>query len=257
LTRTRSKIEYGGWELKKRLETNKLYGTRDITPWILKLVDPKSAQRILDVGCGSGEQVIPYAKKVGARGQVVGTDISPQLLREVRKKASSSGVKVMPIRHDANKPFPFDSEYFDTVSCCFTIYHVKNLEKLILEFQRLLKRGGRAFITIPDPKNNEELFRIHQKITGKMPIMPRNFFKFKIERCLNETFRKTRYHVFRNTVIFPTKEHLISYYKATQLFLANIPKEDRKETLRRLDLLLDKRKKIKITKVVGAYLAWK
>lgn len=55
----------------------------------LAALGPRTGERILDVGCGSGQTVVQLAEAVGASGAVVGIDIAPGLLAIARKRTSN------------------------------------------------------------------------------------------------------------------------------------------------------------------------
>ncbi len=251
------KIEFGGWELENRLKINRCYGTKDIRPWIIDLLKPTINEKILDVGCGSGEQVIPFAKETKNKSEIIGIDVSKKLLNLAKKEAEEKGVKIKLLRHDANNNLPFDDEYFDAVTCCFTIYHIKNRLNLINEFYRTLKPGGRLLITGPDPENNQEMFDFFKKVNIKISQMPRDLFKNEIGNNLEKKFSKEKYSVFKNKVNFPSTTDFISYIKMTQLFLDNVPSGKQKDVCKQLEHIIEKNNELTLTKIVGAYTAWK
>ncbi len=55
---------------------------------LLARVDLETGQRVLDVGCGTGQSVIAAAKAVGPQGYVLGADISPPMLDLARTRAA-------------------------------------------------------------------------------------------------------------------------------------------------------------------------
>jgi SAM-dependent methyltransferase len=48
---------------------------------VFALLDPKPGEKILDLGCGSGELTVKLAEIVGQGGVVVGTDYSESMVR--------------------------------------------------------------------------------------------------------------------------------------------------------------------------------
>ena len=251
------KIEFGGWELENRLKINRCYGSKDIRPWIIDLLKPSINEKILDVGCGSGEQVIPFAKETKNKSEIIGIDVSKKLLNLAKKEAEEKGVKIKLLRHDANNNLPFDDEYFDAVTCCFTIYHIKKRLNLINEFYRTLKPGGRLLITGPDPENNQEMFDFFKEVNIKISQMPRDLFKNEIGNNLEKKFSKEKYSVFKNKVNFPSTTDFVSYIKMTQLFLDNVPSDKQKDVCKQLEHIIEKNNELTLTKIVGAYTAWK
>jgi ubiquinone/menaquinone biosynthesis C-methylase UbiE len=53
----------------------------------LELLAADTGQRVLDVGCGVGEEVRVLARLVGSSGQAVGVDASASLVAEARRRA--------------------------------------------------------------------------------------------------------------------------------------------------------------------------
>lgn len=51
--------------------------------------------------------------------------------------------------HDINKKFPFPSNHFDEIMANHIVEHVLDLTKLMKEFHRILKPGGRLIIETP------------------------------------------------------------------------------------------------------------
>lgn len=56
-----------------------VYSSEAIAP-ILQLLDAQTRERILDLGCGSGEVTAEIARLVGREGVVVGVDISEDMV---------------------------------------------------------------------------------------------------------------------------------------------------------------------------------
>ena len=50
------------------------------TAAVLDLLDAKPGERIVDLGCGTGELTLQIAEKVGADGSVVGLDSSADMV---------------------------------------------------------------------------------------------------------------------------------------------------------------------------------
>jgi SAM-dependent methyltransferase len=75
----------------------------------------QSGSRVLDVACGPGTATLPAAR-VGS--DVVGLDLSPELLAAGRRKAEAEGLDVEWVEGDA-EALPFDDGTFDVVISTF------------------------------------------------------------------------------------------------------------------------------------------
>ena len=71
----------------------------------------KPGMRVLDVGCGTGNQSLPAARR-GA--QVNAVDIAPNLLAQARERAKQAGLDIKFQEGDA-EALPFEDGEFDVV----------------------------------------------------------------------------------------------------------------------------------------------
>jgi trans-aconitate methyltransferase len=62
----------------------------EVVEAMLKLGDVKSADFVIDLGCGDGRIVVMAAQKFGARG--MGVDLNPERIKEAEANAKQAGV---------------------------------------------------------------------------------------------------------------------------------------------------------------------
>ncbi|MFM9913370.1 MAG: bifunctional demethylmenaquinone methyltransferase/2-methoxy-6-polyprenyl-1,4-benzoquinol methylase UbiE [Methylophilaceae bacterium] len=105
----------------------------------------RSGNKVLDVAGGSGDLSKLFAKKVGANGQVVLTDINASMLGVGRDRLMDEGLSVPALQCDAEK-LPFPSNYFDCVIVAFGLRNMTHKELALAEMQRVLKPGGRLLV---------------------------------------------------------------------------------------------------------------
>ena len=113
----------------------------------LKEIVDGSAQRILDVACGTGDSTISIAKAAGEGSTVTGVDISEGMMALVEGKAQKAGVaERIGLEVADGEALPYGDGTFDRVTCAFGIRNFEHKEKGLEEFRRVLKPGGRAVI---------------------------------------------------------------------------------------------------------------
>jgi len=98
----------------------------DLESWIQQRILLQAGERVLDIGCGNGKQLIVFSELVGAGGHVVGADIFsrvPGLLDAAAQKLEGRR-NVSFIDHDASLPFPEADAAFDCVTSCYSFYYV-------------------------------------------------------------------------------------------------------------------------------------
>ncbi len=107
------------------------------------------ASRLLDVACGSGGPSLRIAAKSGA--SVVGVDLHADGIATARSVAAERGLAQRATfqQADAGATLPFDAESFDAILCVDAINHLMDRARVLAEFSRVLKRGGRLLYTDP------------------------------------------------------------------------------------------------------------
>jgi demethylmenaquinone methyltransferase / 2-methoxy-6-polyprenyl-1,4-benzoquinol methylase len=108
-------------------------------------------QRVLDLGCGTGDLSINIARLAGEEVEITGLDYSPPMLARARQKAVRAGVakKVAFIHGEASR-LPFADAYFDVVGISFAFRNLTYKNPLsrshLAEVYRVLRPGGRYVI---------------------------------------------------------------------------------------------------------------
>ncbi|MBR6850575.1 MAG: methyltransferase domain-containing protein [Lachnospiraceae bacterium] len=119
---------------------------------ILGFVKIREGMRILDLGTGSGYLSFPIAKN-NQGCEVVGLDIVNAALDANRAKADAEGIKNLSFVSYDGIDFPFEADSFDLVVTRYALHHFPDIEHSIGEVRRVLKTGGKLFIS--DPRPNE------------------------------------------------------------------------------------------------------
>jgi demethylmenaquinone methyltransferase/2-methoxy-6-polyprenyl-1,4-benzoquinol methylase len=101
--------------------------------------------KVLDIAGGSGDLSKLFAKKVGADGQVILTDINASMLAVGRDSMLDAGLNVPALQCDAEK-LPFPDNYFDCVIVAFGLRNMTHKDLALAEMQRVLKVGGRLLV---------------------------------------------------------------------------------------------------------------
>ena len=105
----------------------------------------REGQRVLDIAGGTGDLARAFARKVGASGTVVHTDINEAMLRQGRNRLLDEGV-ILPTMICDGEQLPFATGGFDLVSVAFGLRNMTHKEKALAEMNRVLKPGGRLLV---------------------------------------------------------------------------------------------------------------
>jgi ubiquinone/menaquinone biosynthesis C-methylase UbiE len=113
------------------------------------LLGAKEGARILDVGCGTGEDVRELAKLVGSTGRVIGVDSSEIMLREARARSEGLGLPIEYQLGDANQ-LPFADNTFDGCRAERILLHLEHPEQALREMCRVTCSSGAILVTEVD-----------------------------------------------------------------------------------------------------------
>ena len=111
------------------------------------VADLHPGDRVLDLGCGGGLDVLLSARRVGPGGHVVGVDASPDMLELARGHAAEAGVANVEFRLGHLEAIPLPDAAVDVVisNCVFTLSTDK--PRALAEAARVLRPGGRFGIS--------------------------------------------------------------------------------------------------------------
>ncbi len=120
-------------------------GLRARAPYVMKALDPKRGEKILDAGCGTGVLSLEIENR-GAN--VYGVDIDKDDIRVAGAFAKSTGLKASFSRGDVSG-LKFENGFFDKAVCSEVIEHVKDDSAAIRSLCRAIKKNGVLVLTTP------------------------------------------------------------------------------------------------------------
>jgi demethylmenaquinone methyltransferase/2-methoxy-6-polyprenyl-1,4-benzoquinol methylase len=113
--------------------------------YTVKVANLKEGDQVLDIAGGTGDLALAFAKKVGASGRVVHTDINEAMLSTGRDRLLNCGMVLPTLVCDAEK-LPFADGHFDVVSVAFGLRNMTHKELALQEMCRVLKPGGKLLV---------------------------------------------------------------------------------------------------------------
>ncbi len=123
---------------------------------------------VLDLGSGAGLDSMIAAPLVGAKGEIIGVDLTPSMVARAKKNASAIGVDNAVFIEGDIEQLPIEDSSIDVVISNCTLNLVPNKAQAYAEIFRVLRPGGRFIISDvvtvgnPDP----ELLRRAEEAAG-------------------------------------------------------------------------------------------
>jgi SAM-dependent methyltransferase len=117
-------------------------------PWAVRVADAAQlglGDRVLDIACGTGAVVQEALRRVGPEGEVVGLDLSPDMLAVARRKLPD-----LDLRQGRAEELPFDDEAFDAVTCQFGLMFFEDRDASLRHMRRVLRPRGRVSVAVWD-----------------------------------------------------------------------------------------------------------
>ncbi len=182
--------------------------------YILKLINLKGSEKILDIGCGDGKITADIAKNL-TTGSIIGLDLSQEMIEFAKTKHFQKNLSFF--LQDVQEINFINS--FNIIFSSFSIQWIKNKKLLFQKISKALLPTGQFIATIPLGISN-----ILEKAIDKIISLPKWHFFFNSMHKIN--FRNPKYYkkllddfsfyidhfsVVFQEFIFPSRERFEKY----------------------------------------------
>jgi demethylmenaquinone methyltransferase / 2-methoxy-6-polyprenyl-1,4-benzoquinol methylase len=113
--------------------------------YAVAVAQAREGDRVLDIAAGTGDLTRAFARKVGARGLVLHSDINAAMLVRGRDRLIDEGLLVPSLQADA-QALPLPDASMDVVSVAFGLRNMTDKPRALAEMARVLKPGGRLLV---------------------------------------------------------------------------------------------------------------
>ena len=113
----------------------------------ITFLDLHPGEKVLDLGCGRGEETLQAATLVGGDGFAWGLDITPKMIERAQESADQVSSKNVAFLLSSMEEIPIGDESLDAVLSNCAINHVEDKVVVYREIHRLLKSGGRFVVS--------------------------------------------------------------------------------------------------------------
>jgi SAM-dependent methyltransferase len=128
----------------------------ELRPWgerAMAALAPTAGERLIDVGCGCGTTTLALAERVGAKGAVLGADISAPMLEVALRRAAASGLAQASFAQVDAQTHRFEPA--DGVFSRFGVMFFADPTAAFANLRSALTAGGRvAFVCWRAPEHN-------------------------------------------------------------------------------------------------------
>lgn len=157
--------------------------------FILAQLGDIKGKKLLDIGCGAGENSVYFAKK-GAL--CTATDYSPGMV-EVAKQFAKKNNVIIEARVMNAMDMDCPDNTFDIAYASNILHHV-DPEVTIKEMHRVLKPGGKACFW--DPLKHNPIINVYRKIATKVRTEDERPLDINIVKFASSLFKEVNYDTF-------------------------------------------------------------
>lgn len=137
---------------------------------IIKFIDPKGDDYILDIASGTGEPGLTIAALLDS-GKVVMTDLSDEMLQIAKDNAEKRGIRNIEVLNCDVSELPFKDNTFDSISCRFGFMFFPDMLLAAKEMVRVLKPGGNIATSVWNvPDKNDWVMAILGRVNSTMGL---------------------------------------------------------------------------------------
>ena len=178
-----------------------------ILPNLLRLMDLKKGETVLDVACGQGFFSREFA---GAGATVTGIDVSGELV-EIARRLSPPYVhfEVAP----ASRLDVIQTGAFDKAAIVLALQNIEDLNGVLRECRRILKTGGDLYLVL-----NHPAFRAPKTSAWGWDEKTGAQYR-RVERYLSETAVKIQMHPGDKP-----EDHTVSFHRPFQVYFKQLAK---------------------------------
>ena len=113
----------------------------------LSIADLQPGETVLDLGSGAGFDAFLAAKQVGEMGNVIGMDMTPEMVQKARENAEKLNISNVDFRLGKIEELPISDNTVDVVISNCVINLSPDKSAVFWEIYRSLKPGGRIIIS--------------------------------------------------------------------------------------------------------------
>ncbi|MGE7870350.1 methyltransferase domain-containing protein [Bacillus paramycoides] len=198
--------------LQTRIDTHKHFEKKrvNVDEVVIEHLQLQGKEKILEVGCANGK-FLSLLQTNGHTGHLTGFDQSETMLSEAAIKNSIIEWKL----GDANK-LPFEANCYDWIVARHMLYHMKDVEKTIQGFHKVIRPGGALLATTNSKVSLPRIDEMCNKmlVAFDLPKTSPSAAPFCLENgkeLLQSVFSTVEETIIHNALIFHHATPIVNY----------------------------------------------
>lgn len=183
-------------------------------PWIYEQCQITEGMKILELGCGNGRLWIENKAKLPADCEIILSDISEGMIRDVRREQSLQDDRFSFAAFDCHA-IPYEDASFDLVIANHVLFYCKDVDRVCSEVGRVLKPGGRFVCGTYGVAHMQEVSRLVTQFDDRITLSGENLYehfgKENGAQALAPYFAEVDWRQYEDALIVTQAEPLIEY----------------------------------------------
>lgn len=158
-----------GWE-RRRADIEKF--TRPVTEWLVRAIDPRPGDTVLELAAGPGDVGYSAAPLLGGEGRLISSDFSSEMVEVARRRAGELGLDRVENRVLDALEIALEDDSVDGVLCRFGYMLMPDPERALTETRRVLRPGGRLALAVWSTPERNPWISIGGRILAGLGLAP-------------------------------------------------------------------------------------
>ena len=170
--------------------------------------------KILEIGCGNAQLWTENRKQIPEELSVILSDISEGMIREIRRDGRLDETHFSFEVVDCHN-IPHDSDTFDLVIANHMLFYCENIQQVLEEVRRVLKKGGQFICSTYGSAHMKEISELVQEFDARIKLsadcLYERFGRENGTEILENCFHDVVWYPYEDSLKIDSPEPLIEY----------------------------------------------
>ena len=181
-------------------------------PWLYRMSEIQDGMNILEIGCGNGALWLENMNYIPPHVHITLSDISDGMLRDAKNSINDERFSFSCFNAEN---IPFEDESFDVVYANHMLFYCENIDLVVKECRRVLKKGGKLICSTYSKRHMKEITELVQEfdkdIVLSSDVLYEKFGLNNGNEILNRYFGSVECIRYEDFIEISDSEPLINY----------------------------------------------
>lgn len=246
--------------ISARIELHRRFSLNPVPwfEWIASMIPMEAMERVLEVGCGSGELWKYFDQEILRKKEIHVTDVSSGMVEDAAQLLKKSGRDTLIFETEDCQKLSYPPESFDGVIANHVLFYVKNLPGALREIRRVLKPDGVFYCSTYGKEHMKEITLLVREFDPRITLSQVALYElFGLENgeaVLKEVFGEVEKVMYDDCLVVDEAEPLLDYILSCHGNQSEILSQRQLEFKRFLQKKIREKGGIRITKMAGVFL---